>query len=110
MANEFAIGMEQSFLASWGVIGYLIAAKATPSVSIKAILDGIEMTSAVRPEGGRQAELSGTITILTADWISNGLKKGSRIILPDTRECRIELESFVEPSGRGTVNFRVTQI
>lgn len=109
MANEFAIGTEQAFAASLDMYGILISAKAV-GVPFKAILDGIEATSAVREEGGRQDTVIGTVTVFTADWILNGLKKGGRIVLPSTRECRIEKDPFIDPSGRGVVQFSVIQL
>ena len=110
MAYEFQIGMETSFSAAWSVCGSAtVIAKAT-SYEMNAIIGTMDRSSEVREGGGRQETVSGTVTILASDWVDSGLKKGSRLILPDTRECRVDSEPFLDPSGRGVIELKVSQV
>ena len=110
MASDFVIGMEQSFASMWAELGSPTVTVKASGNELNAIIDTMDRSSEVREGGGRQETVSGTLTVLAADWIESGLKKGSRLILPDGHECRIDSEPFLDPSGRGVIDLTVSQV
>lgn len=106
MPSPFTLTLETSFQCSWNTFGTLIR---FGSVEIKALLEDYSATSEVGDRGGRSSTVRAEVTVLTADWVANGLKKGSVLTLETGKNVRIITEPFVPAEGRGTVDFSVTE-
>lgn len=101
MSNDFDKGMEAAFDGFREAAGdESITFNGT---EIPAIVDGLERRTEVG-QAGAVATITGTLTLKVADWISHGLKKGSRIILPSGRGARIEFEPQIPASGEGVID------
>ena len=101
MSNDFDTGMEAAF------DGFRKAA-GDESITfngeeIPAIVDGFIRQTAVG-NAGTAATVTGTLSLKVADWISYGMKKGSRITLPWGRGARVESEPQIPASGEGVID------
>lgn len=101
MSNDFDKGMETAFDSFREVAG-----KENITFNgeeIPAIVDGAIRQTAVG-NAGATVTLTGTLSLKVADWISYGMKKGSRITLPWGRGARVEFEPQIPASGEGVID------
>ena len=101
MSNDFDKGMEAAF------DGFREAAGEETITfngeEIPAIVDGFTRQTGVG-NAGVAVTVTGTLTLKVSDWISYGMKKGSRITLPWGRGARVEFEPQLPDSGEGVID------
>lgn len=110
MSDELNVAFEASFRSMWEAAGEERVTTAD-GVEIDALVDEFTKSNDVAEgQAGRREALTAKIEVLTSDWIENGMRKGGRLTLPGGARCRIASEPFLPTSGRGTVEFTVTQL
>ena len=101
MSNDFDTGMETAFTDFRKAAGE--ESITFNGDEIPAIVDGFTRQTGVG-NAGVAVTVTGTLTMKAVDWISAGMKKGSRIVLPSGLGARVEFEPQLPASGEGLID------